>query len=452
MNDKITLPSLVNLLAEKSGMSKKQCEDFVREFFGSIVSIVSEGENLKIKGFGTFKIIDIEPRKSVNVNTGEEIEIPSHRKLTFIPCKELAEEINAPFSMFDTIEIDESEINLNLLSENPADSASLQEYKLEEGDDETDDATSDENEDNLTEDAPIKTATVKIEEEKFKVESIEENAEEIVEEIAENPVEEDSEHIEQEATEDTPENEAENPIERASENEAESTVEETTEDVVENAEPVGNAEEVLENTETLEISKESTNPIEGNFHPTVPHTLPPKRSKFGWGFLCGIITAAALCAAFFLLPLDKMHQFKQELINGKTAPSIPADSAKTLQKEPTVVVVTDSSKTTSQVEQKVSQADKSGIAPTAASDDKVIYDTVTTTHYLTTIAKEHYGNFNLWPYIYEENKGILGHPDRIRPGTRVVIPPLSKYGVDPSRPADIAKAKALGTKIYDKFR
>ncbi len=38
------------------------------------------------------------------------------------------------------------------------------------------------------------------------------------------------------------------------------------------------------------------------------------------------------------------------------------------------------------------------------------------------MAKEHYGNYNLWPYIYEENKAILGHPDRIRPGTKVIVP------------------------------
>lgn len=438
MNEKITLPSLVNLLSEKSGMSKKQCEDFVREFFGSIVSIVSEGENLKIKGFGTFKIIDIEARKSVNVNTGEEIEIPSHRKLTFVPCKELAEEINAPFSMFDTIEIDESELNLNLLSENPADSASLQEYKLEEGDDDADDANPEENEEIQEEASPIETPTEIIAEVESKVESVEKKAEEIIKEVPLNPVTEVTEVLVEDAVAETSEDPTEYPKDEAAEDSAKNAAEDIHEDII-------------EKTETKGINTDFTEPIEETIYPMASQTLPPKRSKFGWGFLCGIITAAALCAAFFLLPLDKMHQFKQELINGKTVPSTPADTVNTLQKEASVVA-TDSSKTTSQVEQKVSQAEKSGIAPTAASDDKVIYDTVTTTHYLTTIAKEHYGNFNLWPYIYEENKGILGHPDRIRPGTRVVIPPLSKYGVDPSRPADIAKAKALGTKIYDKFR
>jgi hypothetical protein len=68
------------------------------------------------------------------------------------------------------------------------------------------------------------------------------------------------------------------------------------------------------------------------------------------------------------------------------------------------------------------------------------------------MAKDHYGNYHLWPYIYMENSSFLGHPDRIRPGTKVVIPPLSKYGVDPNNPKDIAKAKKKGEEIYNKYK
>ena len=95
-------------------------------------------------------------------------------------------------------------------------------------------------------------------------------------------------------------------------------------------------------------------------------------------------------------------------------------------------------------------ADGEDVVPTAPSDKKV-YDTISTTRYLTTMAKDHYGNYNLWPYIYKENSKILGHPDRIRPGTKVVIPPLSQYGVDPKNPEDIKKAKKLGVEIYSRY-
>lgn len=80
-----------------------------------------------------------------------------------------------------------------------------------------------------------------------------------------------------------------------------------------------------------------------------------------------------------------------------------------------------------------------------------IYDRISKTRYLTTMAKEHYGNYHLWPYIYIENQKILGHPDRIKPGTRVVVPSLEKYGVDAKNPEDIAKAKQMGIDIYARY-
>ena len=93
--------------------------------------------------------------------------------------------------------------------------------------------------------------------------------------------------------------------------------------------------------------------------------------------------------------------------------------------------------------------EKTKEADTKPSDEPV-YDTITKTRYLTTMAKEHYGSYHLWPYIYEANKS-LGHPDKIRPGTKVVIPPLSRYGVNPKNPDDIAKAKRKGAAIYARY-
>lgn len=92
----------------------------------------------------------------------------------------------------------------------------------------------------------------------------------------------------------------------------------------------------------------------------------------------------------------------------------------------------------------------SSTAPTTPSDIKAM-DRITDTRYLTTMAKEHYGNYNLWPYIYLENESKLGHPDRIKPGTVVVIPNVDKYNIDPSNPKDIEKARKLGVEIYKKY-
>ena len=89
-------------------------------------------------------------------------------------------------------------------------------------------------------------------------------------------------------------------------------------------------------------------------------------------------------------------------------------------------------------------------APTSPSDILAM-DKVTNTRYLTTMAKEHYGNYNFWPYIYLENEGKLGHPDRIKPGTTVVIPNIEKYNINPTNPQDIEKAKKLSVEIYKKY-
>ena len=93
MNQKITFPELVSAISESTGFSKYISEEFLKELFALVASKLVEGENVKIKKLGTFKVIDVDARKSVKVGTGEEIEIPEHRKISFTPDKELAEAI-----------------------------------------------------------------------------------------------------------------------------------------------------------------------------------------------------------------------------------------------------------------------------------------------------------------------------------------------------------------------
>lgn len=105
MNNKLTLPEIAALLAERTGKDKRAAELFLRE----LISVVSEGlftdKVVKVKGLGTFKIISVEQRESVHVNTGERFIIPAHYKYSFLPDKELKDTVNAPFSFFETTEI-----------------------------------------------------------------------------------------------------------------------------------------------------------------------------------------------------------------------------------------------------------------------------------------------------------------------------------------------------------
>lgn len=89
---------------------------------------------------------------------------------------------------------------------------------------------------------------------------------------------------------------------------------------------------------------------------------------------------------------------------------------------------------------------------TPVKAEKIVYDTVSSRRYLTTMSRRHYGAPDFWPYIYLENSEKLGHPDRIQPSTVVVIPPAEKYGIDPNNPESIAAAKREGAKIYSHYR
>lgn len=103
MNDKLSLQDLVDILSKKAKITKKDADSFFREFFQLILERIFDNDSVKIKDFGTFKLISVSSRESVNVNTGEKIEIPSHYKLSFLPDKILKNLVNKPFSQFETI-------------------------------------------------------------------------------------------------------------------------------------------------------------------------------------------------------------------------------------------------------------------------------------------------------------------------------------------------------------
>lgn len=109
MDSKINLSQLSDLFAQASGMSRTASEQFVKTFFEIIADkVLSEGL-VKIKGFGTFKLLQMEDRESVNVNTGERFTIDGHQKISFTPDAELKESINRPFASFETVELTEEQ-------------------------------------------------------------------------------------------------------------------------------------------------------------------------------------------------------------------------------------------------------------------------------------------------------------------------------------------------------
>ena len=69
MNERLTIQDLTDLLAAKHSMTKKDAEAFVKEFFLLIEQALESEKTVKIKGLGTFKLIDVDSRESVKINT-----------------------------------------------------------------------------------------------------------------------------------------------------------------------------------------------------------------------------------------------------------------------------------------------------------------------------------------------------------------------------------------------
>lgn len=104
---KITIQDLASVLVERWHLGKKEASMFVNEMFFVIQKSLDEEKNVKVKGLGTFKIIDVDDRESVDVNTGDRVLIEGHGKITFTPDALMKELVNKPFSQFETVVLNE---------------------------------------------------------------------------------------------------------------------------------------------------------------------------------------------------------------------------------------------------------------------------------------------------------------------------------------------------------
>ena len=100
---KYSIQQLATILVKKNGLSNDDATKFVNAIFDIVKEGLETDKIVKIKGFGTFKIIDVDPRESVNVNTGERVLINGHQKITFTPDSVMKEMVNRPFAQFETV-------------------------------------------------------------------------------------------------------------------------------------------------------------------------------------------------------------------------------------------------------------------------------------------------------------------------------------------------------------
>lgn len=100
---KISFFEVAQVLVEHKGLEKGIAKEFVKTMFDIIQERLTTDQLVKVKGLGTFKVVGVDSRESVNVTTGERFVIEGHSKITFTPDSTMKELINKPFSQFETV-------------------------------------------------------------------------------------------------------------------------------------------------------------------------------------------------------------------------------------------------------------------------------------------------------------------------------------------------------------
>lgn len=467
MNNKVTFPELVEQVAQYANTSKRMSELFLKELFATISQSLIDGESVKVKGIGTFKLTEVSPRKSVDVNTGEEIEIPGHKKLSFAPDKDMAEAINQPFMHFETEILDDdvtddqlAAIDAGESTEAPAEAAPVEE--------ETDDT-----------EAPAAEAPVAAEEEVVMppvfVAPVEEPGSEEAETEAEAPVEPSEEvPAEEDAPAEVPAQEPiDEPEEAVSEEEAEIEEEAEPEPVTE-VEPSAVAEPEDE-AEDAEAEGEPEAEAEGEMvseelaDERVGQEIDKRRitrRSLLEGFVVGVVTTLIVTLFAYRLYLMKGYEatpadeepFTEHVSTDSVAASeqaltensTEADADK--QKAAEEQKKADEEKKKAEEEKKKAEEEKQkaeAAKPTSANVAAGTTDTIKPGTNLYRMSRKHYGSDKFWVYIYEENKAKYPNPNTIPVGAVLHIPKLEKYGAKAGDPASFAAAKKKQGEIFN---
>ena len=254
------------MTAADETLDKKTCEAFARTLFEVVEEALLSDKFVKVKGFGTFKLVAVSDRESVNINTGERFQIEGHTKVSFIPDNTLKEEINRPFAHFETIDLSDE-----------------------------------------TEQAELDAIDAAAAEEALENEEAEETVEEVAEEMpADEPAEEDveeevMEEVPEEVLKEEPVEEAEEPMEEpvATEPQTIVTAEKKEEEPATAEEPA--ADTTLESDKAPEPEAEEQEEAPTALPGSYEYTEQPPRRPFNWWKAIGVF--------FFVLALMLLSYF-----------------------------------------------------------------------------------------------------------------------------------------------
>lgn len=448
MNERLSLQDLTDLLAKKQEITKKDAETFLRELISLISENIENNEPVKIKDFGTFKLVKVNPRKSVDVNTGEAIEIAAHYKLSFNPDKSLKEAINRPFAHFESVVLEEGvtfdNMENDLLVEGAEEDATVEE-------DVTEYIAVEPQPEVTTPEPESEPAPLEPEPQVIDGETIEKIDEEIKEEeLAEPEISE------------VPESE---PLQSENSSLADAYSEIIPDDIKSKIK-----EEAFSNNVSLEdivliMQEESLDPQNGDTEMLIPEKKGLRKRYIWLGFLVFLIVAGFAVGGLYFQEIAEYltsgtsdADKKTEVVN---KPDVKPDNktvavVDSLQKADTVKAVStpDTTPDTPQPQQETQSPPPPPSMPqpdaTKASsvNAPLATETIQSGHTLRNIALKYYGNKSFWVYIYEENKDKIKNANNVPLGTKLVIPAPSKYGINPQDTESVRKARAIEEKLF----
>lgn len=121
---------IAEVVARRHNLSMKDAEAFVAAMFVVAHEGMEQDKQVKIKGLGTFKVVAVKSRESVNVNTGERIVLEGHDKVSFTPDTAMKELVNKPFAQFEAVVLNDG-VDLETVDQQKSEN-SIAEQVLEE--------------------------------------------------------------------------------------------------------------------------------------------------------------------------------------------------------------------------------------------------------------------------------------------------------------------------------
>ena len=464
IKDKISSQEVIDLVSSKAQVSKRVSEDFLKVMISTIEESLLAGEVVKIKNLGTFKLQWNEPRKSVNVHSGEDILLAGYYKVTFTPDVILKDLVNEPFAHLMPVELD---------SENPEpeqekttvalDPLRIFNDQASEIKDLLSEIQSLSPKEEVAVDAHVfvSTPVEPIHDETDYADYLlqKESVKKMIEQEPKEALPEEKEVAEQIFEKEIVEVVV--PVEGADyQNEEVSSV--SSFDAIENVKPHP-AEDVVNDSNSIKPTVATENTVVEFDSSEFLKEIHPRRVRRFWIKVLIVLLFLLVTFSGFYLFYPPVRNFTAsttlalksnllkisekvsmtEMFNTVSNWFTPKQKPTPIPVRKVVVVPQDTTANDSATGKIAVDSLQLMFDKTRVYKTFIATETVKPNGRLTIMAKKYYGSKDFWVYIYEANKDRIPDPDRISEGALIRIPKLDPRLIDPANPRCIKKAREL---------